>query len=114
MKTTVQTLLLGCLSLMLYGQDATNYWKKGVVAFNEKNYTSAIAYFKQYEAFTPNKAQTHFYLAQSYNYLKSLDSAIYFYKKTLELHKSSKPNKEAMVQLSRAYLRKMDYFILHS
>ena len=109
MNTTVQTLLLWCLSFMLYGQNAADYWKKGVAAFNEKDYTSAIACFKQFDVLKPNKTQTHFYLAQSYDYLKSLDSAIYFYKKTLELHESAKPNKAAMVQLSRAYLRKMDY-----
>jgi tetratricopeptide (TPR) repeat protein len=94
---------------ILQAQSATDYWKKGFAAFRTKNYSVAIQNFKEYDRLVPKKANAQFFIAKSYDLLYQLDSAIFFYDKTLLYHKSIHPNKVAIQKLSRAYLRQKDF-----
>lgn len=109
MKLLFSLLLFCFFSTGLFAQSANDYWKEGVAAFNTQNYSLAIKNFKQYDALMPKKTTAQFYLAQSYDFLFKPDSAIYFYEKTLDYHKSIHLNKPARVKLSRAYLRQKDF-----
>lgn len=109
MKLLCSLLLFCFFSNHLSAQSANDYWKQGVAAFNEENYPRAIQNFKEYDALMPKKTTAQFYLAQAYDLLFKPDSAIYFYEKTLDYHKSIHLNKPARIKLSRAYLRKKDF-----
>lgn len=101
--------LLITAPLSLFSQSSTEHWKNGVHKFNNQNYNAAIQSFRNYDQLEPSKSNAQFYLANSYYHLSVLDSAIFFYKKTLELHNSKRPNEKAMTQLSRCYLQKKDF-----
>lgn len=106
-------LLLCFLLLMTFNsmqaQSANEYWRNGVAAFDAKEYSKAIHFFKAYDELSPQKTTAQYYLGQCYDLSQKADSAIYFYEKTMEYNKSIHANDNAIIKLSRAYLRKKDF-----
>lgn len=84
------------------------YFKKGVHSFKSEKYSEAIQNFKRYLR-SPKSSQrpsTTFRIATSYYHLHKLDSAIHYYKKTLQQENISHINQRTVLGLSRSYLQK--------